>query len=190
MSTCDEGWRKDKYLFRWYLSRKTGLFWALLPKFPSSFPSSFDHHFFVATTLFSGVFMEYFLPVFPLPSHYGRFLLQGNRSHSSRSSAGSSSLSTGSSSSLSSGHHDEYYLPQHTQRSYSQHYQHNKSSECQAWTYYYYYQHNKSSECLTWTMDFYIIHGLILCLLPTLKKGQNLFSILVSSLQLNIFITV
>ena len=33
-------------------------------------------------------------------------------------------------------------------------------------------------------MDFYIIHGLILCLLPTLKKGQNLFGILVSILQL------
>ena len=42
-------------------------------------------------------------------------------------------------------------------------------------------------------MDFYIIHGLILCLWPTLKKGQNLFGILVSSLQLtelNTFIIV
>ena len=39
-------------------------------------------------------------------------------------------------------------------------------------------------------IDFYIIHGLILCLLSTLKKGQNLFGILVSSLQLIIFIIV
>ena len=35
-----------------------------------------------------------------------------------------------------------------------------------------------------------IIHGLILCLLPTLKRGQNLFGILVSNLQVNIFIIV
>ena len=40
------------------------------------------------------------------------------------------------------------------------------------------------------TMDLYIIHGLILCLVPTLKKGQNLFDILVSSLQLYTFIIV
>ena len=42
-------------------------------------------------------------------------------------------------------------------------------------------------------MDFYIIHGLILCLWSTPKKGQNLFGILVSSLQiteLNAFIIV
>ena len=39
-------------------------------------------------------------------------------------------------------------------------------------------------------MDLYIIHGLILCLLPTLKKGQNLSGILVSSLQLNTFIII
>ena len=39
------------------------------------------------------------------------------------------------------------------------------------------------------TMDFYIIHGLILCRLPTLKKGQNLFAILVSSLQLTVTCT-
>ena len=42
-------------------------------------------------------------------------------------------------------------------------------------------------------MDFYIIHGLILCLLPTLKIRQNLFGILVSSLQLtelNTFINI
>ena len=32
-------------------------------------------------------------------------------------------------------------------------------------------------------MDFYIIHGLILCLWPTLKKRPNLLGILVSSLQ-------
>ena len=39
-------------------------------------------------------------------------------------------------------------------------------------------------------MDFYIIHGLILCLWPTLKKGQNFFGILVSSLQLSTFVNV
>ena len=39
-------------------------------------------------------------------------------------------------------------------------------------------------------MDFYIIHGLILCFLPTPKKDQNLLGILVSSLQLNTFIVV
>ena len=43
-------------------------------------------------------------------------------------------------------------------------------------------------DCLS--MDFYIIHGLILCLWQTLKKGQNLFGILVSSLQPNTFIIV
>ena len=37
---------------------------------------------------------------------------------------------------------------------------------------------------IRYLMDFYIIHGLILCLWQTLKKGQNLFGILVSSLQL------